>query len=141
MKQCSICLENKLPSLNKNFKCNCSMFICNKCSKKLKESDSIYVKCPQCRNEKSTIKEKYININCINIDTFIAIILWFLFLNLLGHYIINLYLFIYNDKFIEFHIEKINKYILIFIIEPLIGLLTLLFIFSYLACCISINNI
>ena len=145
MKKCSICLENKCSLLNRNFNCDCSIFVCNKCSNKLLSSNSIYAICPQCRNNKSYILNETIcnktirnNIKLYLIllrDILITFSLWFLFLNLIGYYMISE---INSDTNITIHTEKVTKFVLYFILQPIIGLVTFLFVGSYLVCCFYI---
>jgi len=157
MNKCSICLEHKSKLLNKKFKCTCSIFVCNNCSDKLKELDSIYAKCPQCRNEESTIKEnnliikmqnKYINIkNTFNSiinsiiksdilylikNIIITFLIWFSFFSILGHYTINNYI---NRDYIIINTDKINNITLVLLIQPLIGFAMFLIFLVYLLFC------
>ena len=162
MQKCSICLENKSCLINKNFNCNCSIFICNLCSNKLLSEHSIYAICPQCRNNKSFILQKSLcnkcnnikcnkcNIKCNNIkcnkcnniklylillrDILITFTLWLLFLNLIGYYMISKI----NSDNIIINTEKLNKFILYLIIQPIFGLFTVLFVVAYLICCFYI---
>jgi hypothetical protein len=145
MKKCSICLEHKVYSLNRNFNCDCSIFVCNICSNKLLSSNSIYAICPQCRNNKSYILNKTIcnkticnKTICNKIkyylillrDILITFILWFLFLDLIGYYMISQI----NSDYIIIHTEKINKFVLYLVIQPIVGLFTFLFVGAYLVC-------
>lgn len=134
MKECNICFKNKIEMLNKNFKCNCSIFICNQCCKKLENKNSIYSKCPQCMNQKSIIFKNNIDYEKIR-DTIIAITIWFLIFNLIGHCMIKMI----NYKKEILITKNIDKNLLFFIIEPLIGIIIIIFILIYFAliCCLN----
>ena len=143
MIQCSICLENKIPELHKNFNCNCSIFVCNKCSNKLEElidQESIYSICPQCRDRipviysKTTssknIKDIYNKI--INSDIFdfiIGFICWIFFFELIGYLMIN-YI---NFNHIVIHTERMNILLFLFI-QFIIGSSTFISIWCILMC-------
>ena len=130
--KCSICLEKKYKKLNTNFKCTCSIFICNKCTNVLLNYDSIYSNCPQCRSDKIIIlHNKSINkckkiynsdIYYLIINIISAIILWLIFLNIVGYFMLSHI----NNNSIQIHTENMNLITLYLIIQPLIGLITFL---------------
>lgn len=147
MKQCSICLENKIQQLHKNFNCNCSIFVCNKCSNKLEElseQDSIYSICPQCRDRipityNNTISSKNIYNKIINSDIFnyiIGFICWILFFELIGYLMIKHI----NSDHILIHTEIMNILLLLFI-QYIIGFFTFIGVWSILLCYFYIISI
>jgi len=143
MNQCSICLENKIQQLHKNFKCNCSIFICNKCSNKLQElsdQDNIYSICPQCRENIPVTYSKTINfktikniynkiINSYIIDFILGVICWILFIEFIGYLMIN-YI---NSEYIVIHTEEMNILPYLFI-QFIIGLISCSIFFIFLMC-------
>ena len=143
MNKCSICLENKIQQLHKNFKCNCSIFICNKCSNKLQElsdQDNIYSICPQCRENIPVTYSKTINsktikniynkiINSYIMDFILGVIYWILFIEFIGYLMINHI----NSEHIVIHTEEMNILPYLFT-QFIIGLITCLMISVFLIC-------